>query len=167
MSQRRIDALRALAERPGTEAEGKLAAELLAKIEAKPLAEESRWKLFETYLRSRNIEDLMRACAAPKECACGEKFLGKQCPNVTRHTSIAQEIRNRFKKGDVVFYNKWAYSPNARAVVIGYSQWESWQWIRLQFDHLKHPRAVPIYSLLGRHLSHEPVTAEESARLRQ
>jgi len=66
MSHRRLAALRALAERPGTPAEGAVAREMLARAEAKkreqyPTEERSRWELFEEYLRTGDLETLRRA----------------------------------------------------------------------------------------------------------
>lgn len=70
MKHRRLAALRALAERPGTPAEGVVAREMLARAEAKrneqyPTDERSKWQLFEEYLRTGDVSVLRDACEDP------------------------------------------------------------------------------------------------------
>jgi len=66
MKARRLQALRSLAERPGTPAEGEVAREMLAKLEAKrsaayPAGEIEAWSLFGEYLHQKDMEILRRA----------------------------------------------------------------------------------------------------------
>lgn len=67
MKQRTIEALRALAERPGTEAEGQLAREILARFEGGAIAdiptnEETVLSVFRDFLRREaSSDDLIAA----------------------------------------------------------------------------------------------------------
>lgn len=159
MSRRKIEALRNLAERPGTEAEGQLAREMLAKIEAKRgnELEGNAWFYFERYLRTQSMDDLQMAVEL-RQCDCGERIgMGSKCGRGAVHEAIQSDIRKRFPKGARVYYNYWAYSENCPATVAGYcTKPELWGWIRLKFEHLKGVRAVPIYQQRW-HLSTEPV----------
>jgi len=60
----RIESLRRLAERPGTEHEGAVAREMLARLEAKCVnpSEQERWAFFEEYLRTGSHKALDLAC---------------------------------------------------------------------------------------------------------
>src|ERR1035438_7778096 len=108
MNSRRIEALRNLAERPGTEAEGRLARELLERAEGK-----------------RTPDDLGSAC--PRRCDCGNTHPAfTDCPMYTRHAEIDAEKRRRFPRGTRVYYNRWAYTENCQGTVTGPStQWRS------------------------------------------
>lgn len=67
---RKLQALRNLAERPGTAAEGAVARAMLAKLEGKKRVrsnsfgvEGEKWDAFERFLRTGSMEDLHTACA--------------------------------------------------------------------------------------------------------
>lgn len=157
MNRRRIEALRALAERPGTVAEGELAREMLARAE-KSQPKRSRTEAFSAYLKSHSIEDLEESCG-PNLCACGAlRPFFESCMDSFRHQAIAGEIRKRFPKGTRVYYNYWDYSRNDPGVVTEYPC--TWNWLRIKFDRLKAARSVPIYSPKGWHLSVAPVDQE-------
>ena len=68
MNSRRIEALRNLAERPGTEAEGRLARELLERAEGKRTTEESYYDKFRDFISTGALDDLGSAC--PRRCDC-------------------------------------------------------------------------------------------------
>lgn len=188
--QKTLDALRALADRPGTEAEGRLARELLDKFLAKegkpasrsyPAGEESIWSAFEQQCRgditvNDFIEELRRWENRRQEqplpnawvCSCGLLLpIGKKCDNLLRHAWIQTEIRTKFQKGDRVYYNRWAYPPNCPGTVAGYVKLKPsngdhpWAWITVKFDHLKSNRQIPIVSAKGWHLSKVPLTIDE------
>lgn len=191
MTNRKLEALRNLADRPGTEAEGRLAREILAKVEAKIGAGEDftlaeGWEDFQDRIRDLSAEEAWtliekrirehRAQPLPThwKCACGMTIhCGQKCHNSTGHNRIQEQIRELFKKGDRVYYNRWAYSTNDPATVQGYvkpkpeNHDHPWAWIRLKFDRLKSPRHVPIYSTAGWHLSHQPLSEAEARKLRQ
>jgi hypothetical protein len=153
VSRRRLEALRALAGRPGTEAEGKLARELLEKAETQRSADPE--SCFADFLRTGSMDDLA-AAVGTKTCDCGARYPAFTfCPNTARHTEIDLEKRTRFPRGTRVYYNRWAYTANCPGVVTGPGK--DWSWIRVKFDHLKNSRAIPIYSELGWHLSTEPL----------
>lgn len=152
---RKIAALRALAERPGTDAEGILAREMLVRLESKQNPVEALDAQFERFLQTGNIEDLGSA-VGKSICDCGFiRAVSTTCDNITTHAAIAEEIRQRFPRGARVFYNRWAYAENDPAFVAGYSK--EWNWIRLRFDSRKTPLAVPIYRRGKWHLSTEPL----------
>lgn len=186
-TRRKLEALRNLAERPGTEAEGKLAREILDRLESRRFPDKADWErphwmAFEDYLRGDIstddfIESMRRrvqwenAQPLPSTwvCACGNVILiGTKCENAMGHLVIQQGIRERFTKGDRVFYNRWAYPANCPATVAGYVRLRDsnndhpWAWITLKFEHLKNNRQVPIYSAVGWHLSKEPVGVDQA-----
>lgn len=167
MNARRLQALRNLAERPGTEAEGKLAAELLKRHEAKH-PEPHGIDIMAEYARNGDVEAFPRRMRteypATFPCDCGMYYpLGGKCRNLDKHEAIRIEIRNRFRKGDRVYYNRWAYEKNSPGTVVGYvslrnrSYGNLWGWINVKFDRLKNPRLVPIWSKDGCSLTHEPI----------
>lgn len=158
MSYRRLAALRALAERPGTPAEGAVAREMLKRAEAKkreqyPDGERSRWELFKEYLRTKDLDTLNRAMAMPSYCHCGAELRGTACTAPWRHIEIDREMRRRFPVGTRVYYNFWAYPKDCPGTVVGYG---TWGWIRIKFDHLKRERRCPIWRN-GWQLSTEPM----------
>lgn len=184
MKQSTIDALRRLAERPGTEHEGAVARAMLAKFEAK--RDSARDDDYETaYVRFARKEisidefiNAMRKKHTPSniptswECDCGEVLsFGQKCPHWEKHLAIQLEIQARFTKGDRVFYNYWAYPANCPGKVVAYAKIapergnHPWAWISVRFDHLKNARKIPIYTTRGWHLSHEPVDSVEASRL--
>lgn len=166
MNARKLQALRNLAERPGTEAEGRLARELLARYEKKQ-ASKSADDHFADYLRTGSLDDLAQA-VGKRLCDCGSRVkpFGK-CYNFRKHAEIRRERETRFPVGTRVYYNRWAYTPNCPGTVVGYSRGDdSWNWIRIQFDHLKNPRSVPVYSQHGWHISTEPLSPDAMKPLR-
>lgn len=175
MNSRKLAALRALAERPGTEAEGAVAREMLKRMEAKGRASSPRsvWDSMDAMLSGsmskEDFQEVLRRFAQQRrdepladfrwKCACGLVWqAGQKCKDTEAHAKIQEEIRTRFKRGDSVFYNKWAYSINCHARVTGYCNGPEngdypWAWIGLKFDHLESYRQVPIYTAKGWHLS--------------
>lgn len=173
MNARKLQALRALAERPGTEAEGRLAREILERYERGGDIQEEDQPLLNVIL------DLLRHGASKDECfdaiaknhqlsqskpfpttwrcACGSTFkTGGKCSDIAAHDRIAVASMRRFPKGTRVYYNQWAYDRNCPGVSTGYVP--DWNWIRVKFDHLKTARNIPTYSAEGWHLSTEPIT---------
>jgi len=156
-SQRRIEALRNLAERPGTSHEGALAREKLKRLNIKPDAKVEHHSAF---------IDLHR-WPLVWQCECGKIVkIGEKCDQHVRHEGMRMQTAVRFKKGDRVFYNGWAYKMNCPATVVGMPKPDTnnWGWIRLKFDHLKQARNVPIFWKGGCNLSHQPLSDEEAER---
>jgi len=157
-SARTIRALEALAARPGTAHEGVVARKKLAELRKKEIRTDIehrvRFEIHTTHVW---------------HCPCGQVILGTgNCPNHSAHERIREEIKHRFKKGDKVFYNYWAYSANCTATITGYVKPDgtNWAWIKVKFDHLKSGyRAIPIHSSKGWHLSHEPLPLWEAYTL--
>lgn len=154
-TRRKIEALRNLAERPGTEAEGILAREMLARWESKKSIPVDALDKFSDFLRTGHIDDLAKAVGY-KTCDCGNCHPAfTSCPKTQLHQQIDSEKRILFPRGSRVFYNRWAYRKNCPGTITGYSI--DWSWMRIKFDHLKNSRAVQIYSQKGWHLSTKPI----------
>lgn len=103
------------------------------------------------------------------KCACGVSFMSDvKCSATARHEAIRAEVESRFAKGDIVFYNKWAYGVNDKGVIVGYvkADHSNWGWVRVKFDRLKTSRAIPVYSIHGWHLSKHPLNFTEIGDLR-
>lgn len=173
--ERTIEALRSLAARPGTEHEGIVAREMLRRLEATRTPEDKLFDQFRAFLRTGLMEDLEAAVGKKftLTCACGFHVrLGEKCLNLCgAHELIQQEIQNRFKRGDRVFYNRWAYPLNCPATVLRYVVPKPengnypWAWVTVKFDHLKSSRQIPVKSGKGWHLSHKRLSDEEAKRL--
>lgn len=182
---RTIEALRALAERTGTEAEGIIAREILGRLElrgelkseepydweAAIAARQEQWNklskddLLEAIRRSV-MEDRARPFPTVWRCDCGAVVPTKsKCENHAEHERVREEIPRRFKKGDRVYYNQHAYTPNDPGVVVGFvkPKLDNWQWIRIKFDRLKNAQAVPVRSAKGWRLSHHPILKDQSS----
>jgi hypothetical protein len=154
MNRRKIEALRALAERPGTPAEGIVAREMLAKAEA--AAPGHTPGDFHSWITSR--------FSTPSRCPCGSTVInGCECSNMAGHSAMDAIKRERFPRGTRVFYNQWAYGTNDPGTVVGYGT--DWNRIRIQFDRLKRPQSVTVYSQKGIHLSTEPINQETLDRI--
>lgn len=164
---RRIAALRALAERPGTKAEGEVAREKLARIESKqprPVNASELFGFFASYLRNGHMEDLQKAVNSSVCNICGKVFpCGLECPKKTEHFQAHAEMHKMFPRGARVYYNYWAYPANCPAMVAGYSA--DLGWIRLKFDHLKSTRSVPIYTDGELRLFTAPVDSNTADRM--
>ena len=161
-STRKLAALRALAERPGTKAEGEVAREMLQRLEAKQTPAEQVYAQFGDFLRSGSMDDLRRA-VGEELCGCGNRYPAfAECPLTQHHEAVASEIRERFPRGTLVYYNCWAYSKNCTGIVSGYPR--EWNWLRIKFDHLKTVRSVPVYCNGLWHLSSAPVDDETLRR---
>jgi hypothetical protein len=179
-NRRKIEALRRLAERPGTEHEGNVAREMLAKLEgqqskpeAPPPSAEELYRMFQSGIIDRDavFDGIRRRNEWDRDnppthwkCACGSTIaVGDKCGMGWYHQQIQSEIRTKFAKGDRVFYNYHAYEPNCPGTVAGYCKMAPengsfpWAWIRIKFDHLKSVRAVPIYFEGQCRLTHEPL----------
>ena len=70
---------------------------------------------------------------------------------------------SRFPRFTTIYYNYWAYKKNQRGVIVGKShkEVEGRTWLRIKFDHLKTPRAVPITSVKGCHISTAPLAEDD------
>lgn len=171
MNQRTIDSLRRLAERPGTEHEGNVARSMLEKALKQPRQPD---EVFHAVLNKWASNHYWDTEQEPLwECPCGDTiYANGKCVNRFRHLEVQTEIRARFKPGDRVFYNYWAYSVNCPGKIAAYIKIKDgtgthpWAWISIRFDHLKSARQAPIFSARGWHLSHEPLDLEEAERLR-
>lgn len=67
-----------------------------------------------------------------------------------------------------MFLNDRVHAINEAGRVTGYpkERRDNWHWVRIQFDSLKNPQGVPIYSKRGWHLTHAPLPAFEANYMR-
>lgn len=155
MNDRTLDALRSLAERPGTEQEGIVAREKLAALEAKRVGQESANRPLHFY----------ESIPTHFTCPCGMIVpCGSECGSKVRHDSIRKAMRVLFPKGARIYYNYWSGSVNTVGIVVDYPRPTSynWGWIRIQFEHLKSVRNVPVFSGKGWYISTMPLSPEEA-----
>lgn len=172
-NQATLEALRRLAERPGTEHEGNVAREMLRKLEAKLADEPEDESPLIRYLRTNDMDGFLSAIRRTGgrwkvRCSCGAEHNNDEtCRDVIRHEAIRMDIRVKFPLDSIVYYNYHAYEMNAYAMVAGYPipKLGNWGWIRLKLAGLQSVRAVPIYSPLGYHISLKPVSREEHEKL--
>lgn len=172
----RIEALRRLAERPGTEHEGAVAREMLRKLIDKQFQSEELRK----FTHVRDILDNWEAWSDARlgtvmaTCPCGtdyEMFPNKQsCWNLDKHIAYKIEISKRFPVGSTAYYSCWAYEPNDECEILRRTPKaasDDWRWVRVKFKRLKTSRTIPIISELGFHLFSEPVSAKRAEELRK
>lgn len=156
-SQRKIAALRALAERPGTEAEGEAAKAALKRLGVS--ANPDQWDAFRSHLRTGLMDDLSRA-VGQKTCPCGNKHPAfTQCPLTDFHDRIRQEMLQKFPRGTRAYYNEWAYADNEPCTVTGYSA--DWNRVRVKFDNRKTISSVAFYNDGRWLLTSDPLTDAE------
>jgi hypothetical protein len=135
VTQRQIEALRNLAERPGTEAEGRLARELLERVKVSTLAVGDA------------VDRLQSVGLSPDEVRAE---IRRRFPRGTRvYYNYWTYVENC--PGTVTGYPVKPFR-------------EDWAWARIKFDYLKSSRAVPVYSAKGWHLSVSPVSSETIGR---
>ncbi len=155
MNASTLDSIRRLAERPGTEAEGIVAREMLKKPESKSGS-------FADKLRNgtlKSLDDILREHGVPADvtCPCGKsrKIFSGPCDNYKAHCEIYLKIRATFGRGDRVYYNYWAYPPNCPGKIAAHIPLGSengtfpWSWCSVKFDHLKSARRIPILNDAG------------------
>ncbi len=179
MNQSTLDAIRRVAERPGTEHEGEVARAMLAKFKDKITPDipdfDLRIETIDEWVRRMARErtrwdfpDLARA--ALSVCPCGSNQVAGTCLATDLHQQVRQDIASNFKKGDRVFYTHQVYPKNCPATVASQSRmWSSvakknlpdngtwpWGWLCVKFDHLKSTRQIPVIDICGFALSHKP-----------
>lgn len=160
-----MEALRQMAERGATEHERDTARIKLARALARR-QRRSPYEAFRSYLRTGSMEDLNEACRTSTCVICGKHFpSGLSCPHSSEHAQDHANLREKFPRGLLVYYNYWAYPENCPAVVSGYTATVGW--IRLKFDHLKNARAVPIFYEGELRLSDAPMPSEIALRMRR
>ena len=102
-SDRRLDALRALADRPGTEHEGRLAREILQRLEGNTA--DFQEEAFRGFLRREvSLDDLLRALKT-QPLTPEEKMMVDEQERARKRYELRREINRRFKKGDRVLHN--------------------------------------------------------------
>ena len=150
-SDRTIAALRALAERPGTPAEGALAREILARLTGR---NDDEYQPLRDYLRREiSLEDLLNslraqmpedmtheeaAFARGEQCACGAHYpVGGRCPGA-RHETIRLELINRFPVGSEI-----QFSGRTGTVVCHHPRW--WNQITVKFPSDVWAKMLTVY----------------------
>ena len=93
--RRRIEALRALAERPGTPAEGEVARKMLERAEAHGVDPEES---FRSFIRTGSMDDLASA-VGPLTCECGTTHPPfTKCSNLSLHQRIRRQMEVLFPR---------------------------------------------------------------------
>jgi hypothetical protein len=151
---RRLEALRNLAERPGTEAEGRVARAMYEKAKGKRVGHPTK-----VYWDEVDIlpERLM--------CDCGSRYwMFRGCTELAKHKLVREFGEVFFPPGTRIYYNCWAYAQNSPGVVVP-SKTCDWNWMRIKFDHLKQPRKVPVFRKGKWLISTEPLSKETADEL--
>lgn len=162
--QSKIEALKRLAERPGTPHEGEVAREMLKRLQSAAVdideTEDSENALSQYLKREISIDEFIRRCKVTR-CPCGSIHdVGGKCGNWQRHLEIQTEIRAKFQRGDRIVYNYWAYPKDCPGKVAAYVKLKPengtypWGWLSIKFDHLKSARQVPVWDKDGLCIKH-------------
>ena len=101
-SDRRIEALRALADRPGTEHEGKLAREILERLEK---ASPDEYTIFRGYLRREVSLDELLSRMKRQPLTPEEQMMVDEQERARKRHELRLEIRRKFKKNDKVVWS--------------------------------------------------------------
>jgi hypothetical protein len=159
---RRLEALRNLAERPGTEHEGIVARAMLKRAEAKaPDLARDYLENVRAFGRgditfSEYLNRTQQTSPAMWSCPCGDTiYMNGKCLNQFRHLEIQTRIRAVFSRGDRVFYNFHAYPRNCPGKIAAHVKLQQdngtypWAWVSVKFDHLKSARQIPVLNEKG------------------
>lgn len=165
----RIEALRRLAERPGTEHEGLVARKMLKRLKAKTATKPEPDSVPAKY---RMAEFWNGGNPVVIQCHCGEMFTSRTpCEQSSRHERIRAEILSRFAVGDRVFFNRYGYLLNAAANIIKVfdKAADKWNSVQLKFEGSGKTKAITVlaYSIYGWHLSKSPLNFTEAGNLRR
>lgn len=117
--------------------------------------------------RRKTIESLRRLAERPGTVAEGEtaqRLLDRMRGSVSISTRFDA---GKFPRFTPIYYNYWAYPPNAPGTVVGRAPKEvqGRMWLRIKFAYLKNPRAVPVTSAHGCHISTAPLRPDEAEYL--
>lgn len=101
-SDRRMEALRALAERPGTEHEGALAREILARMEGEiGVSQEETFRRFR--LKEASLDDLLRSLKT-QTLTQEEQMMSDYTERQRKNTEMYAEAKRKFPRGSRVRY---------------------------------------------------------------
>lgn len=150
VSYRKIEALQNLADRPGTEHEGKVARAMLEKLTGRAYAPTPPSPTPRPFVPRKP-----RAAKPPRPPL---DFLKDD----NARLKYATEIRDRFPIGTHVFYNAPNFKANRAGIVTG---WKDFQVIVIFHDGFGAQR-VPPRSARGWHLSKKKMDAKTSAKMR-
>ena len=96
---RRIAALQALAERPGTPEEGLLAQDKLEALKARHPEVHDPYADLRDIFRRHGLYDQADAIGMPRRCNCGAMYpYGGKCAGIN-HANIQSQMRTLFPKG--------------------------------------------------------------------
>lgn len=150
VSYRKIEALQNLADRPGTEHEGRVARAMLEKLTGRPYSPSPPPPPLRAFVPRKP-----RAAKPPRPPL---DFLKDDNARI----KYATEIRDRFPIGTRVYYNAPRYKRNSPGIVTG---WKGFQVIVIFHDGWGAQR-VPPRSARGWHLSKKKMDAKTSAKMR-
>lgn len=138
-SERTIEALRALAERPGTEHEGIVARQMLERLSR--VTTEDDFTPFRRWLRREITLDELVQAMNPTRLTPEEQLVVDEADKIKHRASIRQQIHDRFRPGDRIALGK------RRGVVAGYDY--GWNSICLKLNGNMWPRAYVVYDESG------------------
>lgn len=166
VSSRKLQALQNLAERPGTEAEGRVARAMLEKLTGRPYSQRERAQSdpFERF--DKLWEDLKQKCSTPPprpRKAPAAKKKAKLPLWYTDPLKRAQKVRERFPIGSVIYYNARGWPINTGGEVLGYER----AGFRVRVEFFSGVQLVHACSDLGWHLSLNPVSPKQAAKLQK
>ncbi len=164
-SPRKIQALQNLAERPGTEAEGRVAREMLEKLTGKayspspPSTTAQRPQYYSNDYFAKRARD-----AAESARKARQSPPRKPEPSyVGDRLKLAIEVRERFPIGTKVFYNAPGYPPNASGIVMGFQR--AGHCVTVAFDFDGETAQIPACSSRGWHLTKQKMDRKLSGSM--
>lgn len=145
-SQRTLDAILRLAERPGTEAEGIVAREMLRRLSVEP-----------DRPKPRSLEDILRGAEETPMTREELAFIRhSEEVRIRMEASVRYEAMIRgLKKGDRIYFNQVRYPKNDPGTVCGPT--DGSLTVRVRLDRNMWPTRIHAYQGGGKCLSLEPL----------
>lgn len=181
-SARKLAALRNLAERPGTEAEGKVARAMLEKLTGReyapprPPAPERPitggrfngevWEFLQPDGTWSTKPAWSTRPAQPRPKAPRKKPAPPKVPEYFRDkVKLAMKVRQRFPIGTTVYYNAPGWASNSMGTVTGYRP--AGYKVRVWFDQMGGVKEVDACSSRGWHMTVLPMNEKTAAKMQK
>ncbi len=150
-SARKLQALQNLAERPGTEAEGRVARAMLEKLTGRPYTPQrpAPPPPFSIPYRPKKAPAAKRTVVLPKW--------------YTDPLKRAEKVRQRFPIGSVIYYNARGWPDNTSGYILGHER----AGFRVRVEFSSGIKLVHACSDLGWHLSHNPASPKQARKLQK
>lgn len=116
-----------------------------------------------------SLERLAERPGTPEEGATARRLLEKMRGNRPSPPTPNEYDFKEFPRFTRIYYNYWAYAANCPGEIVGKTATieRGIIWVRIKFDHLKHPSRVPVTSRKGCHLSLTPLEPERAMWLQR